>query len=92
MASLTALISGVEDEQCSAVSLTALRALLTLPHVPSHHLHPLTSSLALKVRPFTMDTELLPSSSLTDGSFIVLVDHTRDLVFDIKRRYFGTEL
>lgn len=53
VASLTALISGVEDEQCSAVSLTALRGLVSLlPQVPPNHLHPLTSSLALKVRPF----------------------------------------
>ena len=50
---LTALIIGVEDEQCSAVSLTALRGLVSLlPHVPPHHIHPVTSSLALKVRPF----------------------------------------
>ena len=50
---MSALITGVEDEQCSAVSLTALKGLVSLlPHVPAHHLHPLTSSLALKVRPF----------------------------------------
>eukprot|EP00092_Neocalanus_flemingeri_P105615 GFUD01135406.1.p1 GENE.GFUD01135406.1~~GFUD01135406.1.p1 ORF type:complete len:827 (+),score=184.53 GFUD01135406.1:272-2482(+) len=53
VASLTVLITGVEDEQCSAVSLTALRGLVSLlPHVPPHHIHPLTSTLALKVRPF----------------------------------------
>jgi len=53
VAALSALITGVEDEQCSAVSLTALRGLVCLlPHVPPHHLHPLTSSLALKARPF----------------------------------------
>jgi len=53
LATLSALIAGVEDEQCSAVSLTALRGLVTfLPHVPKHHLYPLASSLALKVRPF----------------------------------------
>jgi len=50
---MSALITGVEDEQCSAVSLTALNGLVSLlPHVPAHHLHPLTSTLALKVRPF----------------------------------------
>jgi hypothetical protein len=53
VSALAALITGVEDEQCSAVSLTALRGLVTLlPHIPAHHLHPLTSTLALRARPF----------------------------------------
>ena len=32
------------------------------------------------------------TSHLTDGPFAVLVDHTRILDFDIKRRYFRSEL
>jgi E3 ubiquitin-protein ligase HUWE1 len=32
------------------------------------------------------------TTHLADGPFSVLVDHTRVLDFDIKRRYFRTEL
>ena len=32
------------------------------------------------------------TTHLADGPFCVLVDHTRVLDFDIKRRYFRTEL
>lgn len=32
------------------------------------------------------------SSHLADGPFSVLVDHTRILDFDVKRKYFRTEL
>ena len=32
------------------------------------------------------------TTHLADGPFFVLVDHTRVLDFDIKRRYFRTEL
>jgi len=50
---LSALIAGVEDEQCSAVSLTALKGLVYfLPKISANHIHPIISSLALKVRPF----------------------------------------
>ena len=32
------------------------------------------------------------TTHLADGPFAVLVDHTRVLDFDVKRRYFRTEL
>ena len=40
-----------------------------------------------------LDQNLRQSTThLADGPFSVLVDHTRVLDFDIKRRYFRTEL
>ena len=36
--------------------------------------------------------QMQSTSHLADGPFSVLVDHTRVLDFDIKRRYFRTEL
>ena len=51
--SVKVLVSGVDDDQCSTVSLTALRGLVKLlPHVSHDQLTTLVSSLALKVRPF----------------------------------------
>jgi len=45
--------SGVDDDACSSVSLTALRGLVKLlPKLPPDHLQSLLASLALKVRPF----------------------------------------
>ena len=43
---------------------------------------------------FILDLQILRQSTqhLADGPFSVLVDHTRVLDFDIKRKYFRTEL
>lgn len=72
---------------------------ITNPNKPSV---PKTSNLTSDQRKFlqfaekhrTVLNQILRQSTvhLSDGLFAVLVDHTRILDFDVKRRYFRTEL
>lgn len=59
-------------------------------HIPVEHLKFL--SFAEKHRTVLNQILRQTTAHLADGPFSVLVDHTRVLDFDVKRRYFRTEL
>lgn len=59
-------------------------------HIPLEHMKFLT--FAEKHRTVLNQILRQTTAHLADGPFSVLVDHTRVLDFDVKRRYFRTEL
>jgi E3 ubiquitin-protein ligase HUWE1 len=68
---------------------------LSMSSAPSSDLPPDTQKfLSFAERHRTVLNQILRQSTthLADGPFAVLVDHTRVLDFDVKRRYFRTEL
>ena len=84
--------------QASGSSTTNVPINLLNPQQPTPKILQLTSDqrkfLQFAEKHRTVLNQILRQSSvhLSDGPFAVLVDHTRILDFDVKRRYFRTEL